>query len=213
MQKQKEIGKFASALRKKFPEIKLLMQFGSSVSGDFNRRISDVDFAVIVSSRKAKKKIEDFAYSLPHSFDVQIHAYPRQDFLKKLKQAEPLCLSILYTGKPLYGSKYLGQLKDRNFRPNKSTMRKCMLNSFAGLSLGISDMLHGMILDPANSVYHAARSSIWATLMITEVTPNNKRIAELVKDREVAELYRKVTDFRNNPPYYEEHDLNLDKEI
>lgn len=45
MLKQKQVEKFANALRKEFPEIKLLMQFGSFVSGDFNKRISDVDFS------------------------------------------------------------------------------------------------------------------------------------------------------------------------
>jgi predicted nucleotidyltransferase len=213
MLKQEQVKKFVNTLRKKFPEIKLLIQFGSSVSGDFNKRISDVDLAIILSSKKKEKKIKDSVYSLPHSFGMQTHVYSMRDFLKNLKQADPLCLSILYAGKSLYGIKLFEQLKNKNFKPNKSSIRRCMLNSFAGLGLGISDLLHGMILDPVNSIYHAARSSIWATLMDQEITPNNKRIFELIKDKKIIELYRKIIDFRNNPPDYETHDFGLDKKI
>lgn len=213
MLKQEQVKKFVNALRKKFPEIKLLIQFGSSVSGDFNKRISDVDLAIISDSKKKEKKIKDSVYSLPHSFGMQTHVYSMGDFLKNLKQADPLCLSILYAGKPLYGIRYFEQLKNKNFKPNKSSIRKCMLNSFGALSLGISDLLHGMVLDPVNSIYHAARSSIWATLMDKEITPNNKRIFELIKDNKIIKLYRKIIHFRNNPPDYEEHNFDLDKKI
>lgn len=213
MLKQKQVKKFVNALRKGFPEIKLLIQFGSSVSGDFNKRISDVDLAIILSSKKKEKKVKDSVYSLPHSFGMQTHVYSIRDFLEKLKQADPLCLSILHTGKPLYGSKYCEQLKNKNFKPDKASIRKCMLNSFGALSLGISDLLHGMVLDPVNSIYHAARSSIWATLMDKEISPNNKRVFELLKDKKIIELYRKIIHFRNNPPDYETHNLDLDKQI
>jgi len=213
MLKQEEVEKFVNALRKEFPEIKLLMQFGSSVSGVFNKRISDVDLAIILSSKKKEKKAKDSVYSLPHSFGMQTHVYSIRNFLKKLRQADALCLSILYTGKPLYGSKYCEQLKNKNFNPDKASIRKCMMNSFGALSLGISDLLHGMVLDPVNSIYHAARSSIWATLMEKEITPNNKRIFELIKDKKIIGLYRKIVHFRNNPPDYETHNLDLDKEI
>ena len=213
MLKEKEIKRFVNALRKKFPDIELLIQFGSSISGDFNKRISDVDLAVIIKSKKKEKKIKDSIFGLPHSFGMQTHVYSMRDFLKNLKEADPLCLSILHAGKPLYGSRYFEQLKSKNFKPDESSIRRCMLNSFAGLGLGISDLLHGMILDPVNSIYHAARSSIWATLMSKEITPNNKRIFELVKDKEIIKLYRKIVHFRNNPPDYEVHNLDLDKEI
>lgn len=213
MLKQKQVEKFVNALRKEFPEIRMLIQFGSSVSGDFNKRISDVDLAIILSSKKKEKKVKDSVYSLPHSFGMQTHVYSIRNFLKNLKEADPLCLSILYTGKSLYGSKYCEQLKNKNFKPDKSSIRKCMLNSFGALSLGISDLLHGIVLDPVNSIYHAARSSIWATLMDKEITPNNKRIFELIKDKEIIELYSKIIHFRNNPPDYETHTLDLDKQI
>ena len=213
MLKQEQVKEFVNALRKKFPEIKLLIQFGSSVSGDFNKRISDVDLAIILSAKKKEKKVKDSVYGFPHSFGMQTHVYSMGDFLKKLKQADPLCLSILYTGKPLYGSKYCEQLKNKNFKPDKSSIRKCMLNSFGALSLGISDLLYGMVSDPVNSIYHAARSSIWATLMDKDITPNNKRIFELIKDKKIIDLYRKTVHFRNNPPDYETHNLDLDKEI
>lgn len=213
MLKEKGVKRFVNALKKEFSEIKLLIQFGSSVSGDFNRRISDVDLAVIISSKKREKKIKKSIFGFPHSYGMQIHVYSLRDFLKNLKQADPLCLSILYTGRALYGIKYFAQLKNKNFKPNKSAIRKCMLNSFGALSLGMSDLLHGMILDPVNSIYHAARSSIWATLMDKEITPNNKRIFELIEDKKIIELYRKIVHFRNNPPEYETHNLDLDKEI
>ena len=56
------------------------------------------------------------------------------------------------------------------------------------------------------------RTSIWATLMSKKITPNNKRLFELIKDKKIIDLYKKIVHFRNNPPDYEVHNLNLDKD-
>lgn len=206
------LQKLCHASARKFPEIKAIIQFGSSVSGDFHKDISDTDLAVIVGLKRIENKIFDFFFKYRPNFQLQLHIFSARSFIKRAKMAEPLILSVLHTGVPLYGKKYMIKLKNRNFRPNKSTARKCMLNSFVALGLAISDLTHGMQFDSVNSIYHAARSSIWAVLINQEVTPNNKRVFELIKDKNVSKLYKKIIFFRKNIPNYN-IDFNLDKKV
>lgn len=209
---QYPLQKLCQKSTKKFSGIKAIIQFGSSVSGDFHKDISDVDLAVIIKSKRIEKEIHNFFFKHYSHFELQLHIFPERYFIKKARIAEPLILSVLYTGAPIYGKEYMVKLKNRNFRPNKSTARKCMLNSFAALGLAISDLTHGMQFDSVNFMYHAARSSIWATLINQEITPKNKRIFELIKDKKILLLYKKVIQFRENIPPYDA-DLSLDKKI
>ncbi len=204
MLKQKEI---VERLVKKFPEIKMIIQFGSSASGDYVENLSDIDLAIISKSKKEEEQIKDFIFKEVSSFYLQTHLFSINSFVKSLKDGVPLSLSILYTGNPLYGHEDYFKLKKKGFKANKSTMRKCMLNSFAALSLAISDLTGGMLFDSVNSVYHAARSSIWAVLITKEITPKNKRILELVEDRKIIDLYKKIISFRQNIPDY---DIDID---
>ncbi len=56
--------------------------------------------------------------------------------------------------------------------------------------------------DALNTIYHAARSSVWATLMRNEITPPNRRVFELLEDDEMKKQYQEIVSFRNDPlPY------------
>lgn len=207
MLEQKDINKLIDTLSKNFPGIRVIIQFGSSSSGDYNKEISDIDLAIITKLKNMEKQIKNFIFKSYSPFKIQTHIFSIISFIKRLKQADPLTLSILYTGKPLYGKEYFYKIKKRNFKANSSTIRRCVLNSFAALSLAISDLTHGMLFDSVNSIYHAARSSIWGVLFNTHITPRNKNIFELIKDKRILDLYKKIIHFRNNIPYYKE---NLD---
>ncbi|MFH1210107.1 MAG: nucleotidyltransferase domain-containing protein [archaeon] len=212
MLNQKEINDLSEGLIKRFSDIKLIIQFGSSVSGDYNKDISDVDLAIITNSKRIEKKIRNFIFRIHISFEIQIHIFSIKLFIKNLKEAEPLSLSVLYTGNALYNEEYHLKLKNKFFKADNKTVRKCMLNSFGALGLGISDLTNDMLQDSINSFYHAARSSIWATLFNEEITPNNKKIFELVKNKKIRKLYKRIIDFRKNIPDYET-DINLSKKI
>jgi len=212
MLKQKEVENLVEKLVKKFSKIKTIIQFGSSVSGDYNKDFSDVDLAIIPSNKKIEKQIKNFIFKYHSSFELQTHIFSARDFIKGLKEGLPINLSIIYTGKQLSGKGYFLKLKNRNFKPTKSTVRKCMLNSFAALGLAISDLTHGMIFDPVNYIYHAARSSIWAALFDKHITPNNKQIFILINNKVITDLYRKMVRSREKPAYYGD-DLSICEEI
>ncbi len=193
------IQKFVNKLTEKFDDINIIIQFGSSVSGDYVKNLSDVDLAVIIKSKKQKKLIGDCTLGLYH---LQVHIFLIRNFIKGLKDGLPLNLSILYTGRVLYGHEQFYELKKEKFRATKFTERKCMLNSFAALGLAISDLTHGMLWDSINSIYHAARSSIWAVLMKKEITPNNRSVLKLIGNNKIADLYKRIINFRKNIPNY-----------
>lgn len=194
------IKKLVSKLIHQFDGIEMVIQFGSSVSGDYVKNLSDIDLAIITKSKKQKKLIEGYALGLHH---LQAHIFTERNFIKGLKEGVPLNLSMLYKGKALYGYGRFYKLKKEKFKATKFTEKKCMLNSFAALGLAISDLTHGMLWDSVNSIYHAARSSIWAVLMRKEITPNNRSALKLIKNNKVVGLYKKIINFRKNIPHYE----------
>lgn len=195
-------------IAKKYPEIISLVQFGSSVSGDTYEG-SDIDLLVVVKNKKVEKRIEN---KLREELDseYQIHVYNKNKFLESVKERDPLNLSAIHTGKVLLGNKFVSNLL--KYKSNKHTARKCMLNSFAALGLGFSDLMHGMFWDSVNSIYHAARSSIWAALMEKEITPPNKKFSELLGNKNVKRRYQEIIDFRKNIPSYD-FDLDLEKKF
>ncbi len=194
-----------------YPEIRAAIQFGSSISGDTYEG-SDVDLMVIGkgNSKKAKEKInETLRKELDYSY--QTHVYTQQEFVRAVEGREPLLLSAIHTGRILQGNEFIQPLK--KYKPTKYTVKRCMLTSFAALGMGISDLLQGLMYDDAvNSLYHAARSSIWATLMEKEITPPNKRVLELLKDAEMKTHYERIITFRSNIPDCG-HELDLEKRI
>jgi len=177
--------------------IKAAIQFGSSVSGDYVTNLSDVDLALITLSEQKEKELQK---KIKGSFQLQTHIFSSKVFMKRLCSADPLALSILYAGRPICGIKYCDCLRKRGFKPNKSTVRKCMLNSFSALGLAISDLSAGFEYDSVNYAYHAARSAIWASLFLKQITPNNERLLELVKDNTVRNLYQNIIEFRKSIP-------------
>src|SRR3989338_1486742 len=211
MLSQKEIQKIASILAKKFPTVLSIIQFGSSVSGDFTK-FSDTDIAVIIKDKKSEKKVRDFCFSCHSAFELQIHLFSSDKFINDLKKGMPLALSILYTGRAIYGKERIQKLKRKNYLPNNFTKRACMLNSFAALSLAVSDLTNGMLADSLNSAYHAARSSIWAVLMDRAITPQNKEALRLIADKKIKLLYKRILGFRAHPPDYG-YDIALSQDI
>lgn len=189
-----------------FPGVVSLVQFGSSVSGD-TYADSDVDVLFVVSEQK-----EEFEKQLRKKlgWEYQVHVYTKDEFLELINKREPLMLSIVHTGRVLHGEEFISSLK--NILPDNYTAERCMLNSFAALGLGISDLMQGMSYDAVNGLYHAARSSIWATLMPMEVTPPNKRIFELLEEGEIKQKYREILEFRCNIPSTE-MDFELEKKM
>lgn len=171
-----------------------IVQFGSSVSGD-TYADSDVDMLFVVNEQK-----EEFEKQLKKKlgWEYQTHVYTKDEFLDSVNKREPLALSIVHTGRVLRGEEFISSLK--SISPDNYTTKRCMLNSFAALGLGISDLMHGMSYDAVNSLYHAARSSIWAILMTREVTPPNKRIFELLEEGEIKQKYTEIVKFRCNIP-------------
>lgn len=208
MLKQKEISLIVNKLVTS-SNIKIILQFGSSVSKDCYAG-SDTDLAIITESVKSEKEINT-KINVSH-FYLQTHIFSIQDFTEKLSDGDPLCLSILYTGKVLYGKNVYLKLKKKAFKPTNKTIRKCMLNSFAALGLGISDLTSEFLYDSVNSIYHAARSSIWADLFDKAITPNNHHVFKLLEDKNMLKLYKKIIKFRQNIPDYNS-DLCLAQEI
>jgi len=179
------------------PKIISAVQFGSSVSGDTYEG-SDIDLLLVVKDEKTEveKKVRKKLNS-----EYQIHVYTKEEFLDSARKGDPLSLSIIHTGKVLVNKVFINALK--KYQPNRHTAKKCMLNSFAALGLGFSDLIHGLTWDAVNSIYHAARSSIWAILMEQEVTPKNQRVLELLKDNEIRNKYQEIIEFRNHIPDYD----------
>ena len=184
----------------KFPSVICAVQFGSSISGDTYNG-SDIDLLVIIKNKK-----DTFDERLKEELNgkYQIHLHTKNDFLASVRKREPLSLSIVHTGKALKNGAFIEALK--NYKPTMNTAKKCMLNSFAALGLGVSDLIQGMTYDAVNSIYHAARSSIWATLM-PEITPNNKRVLELLKDKKMRTKFKRIIAFRQNIP---DNDIDRD---
>lgn len=189
-----------------FPYLVSIVQFGSSVSGDTYAG-SDIDVLFVVN--EPKKKIEE-QLRKKLGWEYQTHVYTKEEFLESINKKEPLALSIVYTGKVLHGEEFISSL--RSIKPDDHTAKRCMLNSFAALGMGISDLMQGMSYDAVNGLYHAARSSIWAVLMSQEVTPKNKRIFELLKEGEIKQKYREIVGFRSNIPEVE-RDFELDEKM
>ncbi len=183
--------------------IEIVIQFGSSVNGNHSSRFSDIDVAVITRTGKRLKKTFEGLPGRVGSKEMQVHKFSMRQFVQKLKSSDALCLSILHTGKALHGKDAFAKLKNSGFKADGSTRRQCLLNSLAPLSLAISDMEHGMLFDTVNSIYHAARSAIWASLLPGHMTPNNKELLKLVKDREVARLYKRILKSRERVPEYD----------
>src|SRR3989338_824166 len=208
MLKQKEVYQIVKKLVTS-SNIKVILLFGSSVSKDCYGE-SDTDMAIITESAKNEKEINT-KINFSH-FYLQTHIFSIKDFTEKLKDGDPLCLGILYTGKVLYGKNFHLKLKKKGFKPINKTIRKCMLNSFAALGLGISDLTSGFLYDSVNSIYHAARSSIWADLFDKVITPNNNHIFKLLEDKSMLRLYKKIIEFRQNIPN-NNYDLYLAQEI
>ncbi len=183
------------------------VQFGSSISGDTYRG-SDVDIMVVVGKDKEKWE-KEIRGKL--EYEHQLHIYTNEELSQALSKGEPLALSIIHTGKPLHGAQFIKELQ--KYKPNEYTVHRCMLNSFAALGLAISDYLHGLFYDDViNSLYHAARSSIWATLMMKEITPPNRRIMELLDDEIIKKEYQNILVLRGNIPDYET-DFDLERKI
>ncbi len=197
-------------ITEKIPEIQMIIQFGSSISGDYVKNISDIDLAVIASSKE--KQIRDRLFKEISQFQHQTHVFSMPKFIQALKKGAPLQLSILHTGKAVYGKKQFRQLKNKKFTANTETERKCMLNSFSALGLAISELTNCMLIDATNYAYHAARSSIWATLMKKEITPNSRKTLKLMSDKKIAEKYRQIIKFRKNIPDYD-NNLQFSKEL
>ena len=193
-------------LLEKPKEIISIVQFGSSISGDTYEG-SDTDLMIVV--KNSEKELER-TLRKDLDYNHQLHIYNKKDFLKSTYKKNPLNLSAIHTGKTLLGSDFINNLK--NYKANNLTIKKCMLNSFAALGLGISDLTNGWLWDSVNRFYHAARSSIWSTLMKKEITPNNKRVFELLADDEITKLYGNIIDFRKDIPAYEVNH-NFDKEL
>lgn len=192
---------------KKYSEMVAVVQFGSSISGDTYQG-SDIDVLIIMEKDKedVEKEIRDKL-----GYNYQLHFYSKNNFLESLEKREPLLLSAVHTGKTLYDTGFIEPCKQ--YLPNEYTVKRCMLNSFAALGMGISDLFHGMLYyDAVNSFYHAARSSLWATLMEIEITPPNRRVLELLRDEEIKEKYQRIITFRNDIPDYG-HNFDLDKKI
>ncbi len=177
-----------------FSDIVSIVQFGSSVSGD-TYADSDVDVLFVVN--EPKKEVEE-GLRKKLGWEYQTHVYTKDEFLGLINKKEPLALSIVHTGKVLHGNEFISPLK--TIQPDNYTARRCMLNSFAALGMGISDLMHGMSYDTVNGLYHAARSSIWATLISGEITPPNHRIFELLEEGEIKQKYRKIVEFRSHIP-------------
>lgn len=190
----------------KYPEIVSLVQFGSSISGDTYSG-SDIDMLIILKTRD--KELEE---KIQEEFDwkYQLHIHDETEFKESIEKREPLSLSIVRTGKVILGEKFINTF--RNVSPEEYTLKRCMLNSFAALGSGISDFTRGWNTDAVNSFYHAARSSIWAILFKTEITPSNKRIFTLLDDEETKRLYQEIIDFRQRISQ-EEHDFETEKKL
>ena len=197
---QNEVNSTVQQLVKRFPQISAVIQFGSSISGDSHELFSDVDLALLTKRKQDSDHIQSFLHKNHSCFDLQTHVYAKRSFLKGLRDGDPLPLSILSTGVALHGRKDVMRLKNQNFAPDTLTARNCMRNAFAALGLAVSDLTHSMEWDAVNSMYHAARSAIWAVLFSKEITPNNARILVLLKNKKVASLYKRMIHFRNNPP-------------
>ncbi len=193
-------------LAQEFPNIISLIQFGSSVSGDTYAG-SDIDVLLVVNEKK--KEIEEQLRE-KLEWECQMHVYTKEEFLESINKKEPLTLSIVHTGKVLHGEEFIFPLK--SVRPDNYTAKRCILNSFAALGMGISDLMHGMSYDAVNSFYHAARSSIWAALMPREVTPPNKKVFELLEEGIIKQRYREIVEFRSHIPEMET-DFELDKKM
>ncbi|MBI4980566.1 nucleotidyltransferase domain-containing protein [Candidatus Woesearchaeota archaeon] len=189
-----------------FPQIISLIQFGSSISGDTYAG-SDIDVLFVVNENK-KEAEEELRKKL--GWEYQMHVYTKEEFLESINKREPLALSIVHTGKVWFGEEFISHL--RKILPNDYTAKRYMLNSFAALGRGISDLMQGMSYDAVNGFYHAARSSIWAALMVQEVTPPNKRIFELLEEGEIKQKYREILKFRSHIPDTET-DFDLDKKM
>ncbi len=189
------------------PEIVSAVQFGSSISGD-TYKYSDVNLLIVVEGEKDKVK-DELRESL--SWEYQTHIYSKEEFLQMVEKKEPLALSIIHTGEVLHNQQFVRELL--RHKPNTYTTRRCMLNSFCALGIGTNDLFQGLMLyDGVNSLYHAARSSLWATLIEKEITPPNKRVFELMQDDEVKRRYKEVIAFRDELPDCEE-DIQLDGKI
>ncbi len=189
-----------------FSDVVSIVQFGSSVSGDTYAG-SDVDVLFVVN--EPKKEIEE-QLRKKLGWEYQTHVYIKDEFLDSINKKEPLALSIVHTGRVLHGDEFISPLK--TIQPDNYTARRCMLNSFAALGMGISDLIQGMSYDAVNSLYHAARSSIWAILMLQEVTPSNKRIFELLEEGEIKQKYREIVEFRSHIPEME-RDFEVDEKM
>ncbi len=193
-------------LAEEFLGVVSIVQFGSSVSGDTYAG-SDVDVLFVVN--EPKKEVEE-GLRKKLGWEYQIHVYTKDEFLEPINKKEPLILSIVHTGKVLHGNEFISPLK--NIQPDNYTAKRCMLNSFAALGMGISDLMHGMSYDAVNRLYHAARSSIWAMLMPKEITPPNHRIFELLEEGEIKQKYREIVEFRSHIPEME-RDFELDEKM
>lgn len=190
----------------KYPEIVSLVQFGSSISGDTYPG-SDIDLLIIT-----KKKDKELEEKIQKEFDwkYQLHIHDEAEFKELIERREPLSLSIIHTGKIILGEKFINTF--RNVFPEEYTVQRCMHNSFAALGSGISDFTRGWNADAVNSLYHAARSSIWATLFKIEITPPNRRIFILLDDEDTKRLYHEIVDFRQHIPQ-KEHDFETEKKL
>ncbi len=184
-----------------------VVQFGSSISGDTYSG-SDIDIMVVVENDKENWEKE---LRRKKEYEHQLHFYTKDELNQALFRGEPLVLSAVHTGEPLKGVDFIEEL--RKYKPNEYTVHRCMLNSFAALGLALSDYLHGLFGDEViNGLYHAARSSIWATLMKEEITPPNKRVMELLEDGTIKKNYKEILALRENIPDYE-HDFDLERKI
>lgn len=199
----------------KFPaNIKSIIQFGSSVSGDFNKNLSDVDLMVLVSTKEksTEEQIRSIIFQDYFPSEIQAHVFRTSRFIKEAKEGCPIILSALLKGKVIKGKKYIEKLKPERYSPNKFTQSRLLRNSFSALSLGISDLLSTMCWDSVNSIYHAARSAIWAKLLDKNFLPTNDQIVNLLKDESICLAYKRVLNFRENIPDYE-RDFDLPKKL
>lgn len=189
------------------PSIVAVVQFGSSISGDTYSG-SDIDLLIVVENDEEKMESE---IRKRLGYEYQSHFYTKDKFRQALILGEPLALSIVHRGKALRGHEFIKEFRD--YQPTEYTVNRCMLNSFAALGLALSDYLHGLFGDDViNGLYHASRSSIWATLLMQEITPPNKRVLELLKDETIKENYKEILAWRENIPEYESG-FELEKKI
>lgn len=115
----KLIKKYVKKLKKEKSVVSII-QIGSSLRKEDFKSNSDVDFLIIYKNPVKKPiEIEDI-----DGLEVNLIRHGRKQFLKLLKEGNPVDLIAIKFGKVLYGNGFITQIKKKKFKPSEKTIEK-----------------------------------------------------------------------------------------